>query len=129
MYAVQTTELPGVIMNHQQENTRVGRIILQGDILEYNPIEITLVVDEKLTVWRDIIALMQKYHIQGTNTCESISSEYWLELRDNRNNYMFRISLHNCYLRSVSNLEYSTSKENEILLLRITLDYDYFDIV
>lgn len=127
-YFVQTTDLPGININHQQENTKVGRILLQGDIAEYNPIEISFILDEDLNIWKKIINIIQSYHVPGTNTCNVITGTSWLEIRDNRNNYLFKIILHNSYIRTVNNIEYSTNKENDNVVLRVTLEYDYFTI-
>lgn len=129
IYQVQDTELPGIEVNHVQENTRVGHINIQGSTSKYNPIKLTVLVDEDLKVWKELIGVMQKYHIPGTNECEPLVGDSWIEFRDNRNNYMFKVELKNCYISSVSNLSYSTTSNNESLSLDIELIYDYFEII
>lgn len=129
LYAVQDTDLPGISVNHINQNTSVGNINLQGDIAEYTPVKVSLIMDEKLLIWKEIIALMQKYHIPGTNQCEPVVGDSWLELRDNRNNYLFKIELKNTYIKTVSAMKYSTTSENIYLTLDIEIVYDYFEVV
>lgn len=128
MYQVQSTDLPGMSINHPKENTRVGVINIQGDIAEYSPIRMSILVDEKLVVWKELIGIMQKYHIPGTNTCEPLVGDSFIEFRDNKNNYMFKIELKNSYITSVGDLQYTTSGDNSILELSVEIVYDYFII-
>ena len=128
MYQVQKTDLPGISLTHIKEATKVGHINLQGDIAEYSPITMTILVDEKLVVWKELIGIMQKYHVPGTNTWVPLVGDSWIEFRDNRNNYMFKIELKNSYITSVGDLTYTTTGDNEILELQLELVYDFFEI-
>lgn len=127
-YYVQEVNLPGVSINHPVENTRVGTINLQGDVLSYNNLNLRLLVDEKLNLWKEILATFQKYHIPGTNTCEPVVGESFLEVYDGKNNYMFKVSFHNCYLSNLEDLNYMSTSDNETLVLGLTIVYDYYTI-
>lgn len=129
IYQVQQAELPSISVNHQNEATRVGYINLQGAVAEYSPIRLSILVDEDLVVWRELIGIMQKYHVPGTNVCEPFTGDSWVEIRDNKNNYLFKLELKNTYIKSVSNLTYTTSGDNELLTLDVELVYDYFEVI
>ena len=129
LYRVQETELPGITVNHINENTKVGVINIQGSIAEYSPISITLILDEDLLIWKEIIKIMQKYHTPGTNLCEPLVGDSWIEIRDNRNNYKFKLELKNTYIKSIGNVTYKTTGDNEIITVKIELVYDYFEVI
>lgn len=128
-YQIQQVDLPGISMAHQTESTKVGYINLQGDMAEYSPIRMSILVDEDLLVWRELIAIMQKYHIPGTNLCNLITGDSWLEVRDNRNNYLFKLEIKNSYIKSVGSVNYTTAGDNEIITVDVDMVYDYFLIV
>lgn len=128
LYSVQQTELPSVDMEHPRMNTRSGVINVQGDIVEYQPITITFIIDSKLERWKEIMSVMQRYHIAGTNTCESVTGTSWVEIRDNNNNYLFKVVLHESYFKNIGALRYSSAEDDEVLSLEVTIVYDYFTI-
>lgn len=127
-YAVQTCELPSVMINHQQFMNRSGQINLQGDVAEYMPMNITFIIDSKLERWKDIIGVIQTYQTPGTSECNVMEGTAWVEVQDNSNNYLFRVVLHNTYLKEVGALRYSSGDDDDILTLECTLVYDYFTI-
>lgn len=128
LYAIQQTELPSINIEHPLMNTKVGIINMQGDVVEYQPINITFIIDSKLERWKEIIGVFQKYHKQGTNQCEVLSGTCWVEVRDNNNNYLFRVVLHNSYFKTVGALRYSSIEDDDVLSLEVTIVYDYFTI-
>ena len=128
-YQIQQVALPGISMAHQAEATKVGYIHLQGDIAEYDSIRLTVLVDEKLVVWKELITIMQKYHVPGTNLCNPITGDSWIEIRDNRNNYLFKLELKNSYIKSIGSVTYATNGDNEIITVDVDMVFDYFLIV
>ena len=128
LYAVQQTELPSIDIEHPRLTTKVGIINNQGDVAEYQPITITFIIDSKLERWKEIIGVFQKYHKQGTNQCSVFSGTSWIEVRDNNNNYLFRVTLHESYFKTVGALRYASNEDDEVLSLEVTIVYDYFTI-
>jgi hypothetical protein len=127
-YFIQEWNLPGISINHQTESTKVGIINLQGDINEYAPLDLKLIVDEDLLLWKEIVQVFQKYQIPGTNQCEPITGESFIELYDSKNKYLFKVVFHNCYFKNLGDLRYMTTDDNEIITVDLSIVYDYYTI-
>jgi hypothetical protein len=128
IYSVQATELPGINISHPEIATRVGMMYQQGSVVSYNPINIRLIIDHSLKGWKDIMSLIQKYHIPNSNTNECLTGTSWLEISDNNNNYLFKIVLHNSLIRTVNNVQYSSAEDDDVVILDAEIVYDYFTI-
>jgi hypothetical protein len=127
-YRIQEWVIPGMTMNHIQQQTKVGIVNLQGDIMEYNDLEIKLLVDENLSLWKEIVGVLQTYHKPGTNICETTIGDAWVEVYDSKNKYLFRINFKNCYIKSLEDLRYLTTDDNEVVTVGLILIYDYYVI-
>jgi hypothetical protein len=127
-YRIQHWTIPGLVVSHQQMNSRSGPINLQGDSVDYNPLTVKLLVDEKLNSWKEIVSVFQKYQIPGTNTCIPITGESIVEVYDSKNNYLFKVIFHNCYLHTLSDLDYTTTDDNEEITLDLSIVYDFYTI-
>ena len=128
LYAVQQTELPSVDADHQKLNTKMGGINFQADVVEYQPLMITFIIDSRLNRWREIMGVIQKYQTPGTNQCTAVQGTSWIEVRNNNNDYLFRVVLHDSMIRTVGALRYSSNEDDDILSLDVTFVYDYFTI-
>jgi hypothetical protein len=127
-YRIQQWDIPGISIDHQGQGTRVGNIFLQGDMLEYNPLDIKLIVDENLKLWKELVSVFQKYQIPGTNTCELAQGDSWVEVYDSKNKYLFKIYFHNCYIKSMGALNYMSNEDADIVTLDLSIVYDYYTI-
>lgn len=127
-YFIQEWNLPGISINHQVENTKAGIINLQGDITEYAPLDLKLIVDEDLLLWKEIVQVFQKYQIPGTSECTPITGDSFIELYDSKNKYLFKVVFHNCYFKNLGDLRYMTTDDNETITVDLSIVYDYYTI-
>lgn len=127
-YTIQEWNIPGLTISHPEMNTRSGPMFLQGDFLQYNTLDMKILVDEELVVWREFIGIFQKYQIPGTNTCIPITGDSFIEVYDSKNKYLFKVYFYNCYFKAIGDLRYMTNEDNEIITTDISIAYDYYTI-
>ena len=127
-YHIQDANIPGISITHPQETTRVGIVNFQGNIITYNELSVKLLVDEDLLAWKEIVKIFQTYHVPGTSDCLPIVGESFMEIFDSKSNYLFKICFHNCYLHSLGDLSYTTTDDNNLVILDVVLVYDYYTV-
>lgn len=127
-YYIQEWNIPGVVTAHPSEKTRMGQMVINGDMIEYRPLYLKLLIDEDLVIWKDIISVMQSYQKPGTNTYIPIEGESFVEVYDSKNKYLFKIVFHGSFIESVGELNYMTLDDNEPITLSLTILYDYYTV-
>jgi hypothetical protein len=128
LYAVQQTELPSIDIDHPRIANRSGIFNMQGDVAEYQPIVISFLVDSRLERWKELIKVFQTYHTPGSSECTVLRGTSWIEVRNNNNDYLFKVVLHESYFKSISSLRYASNEEDDVLSVEVTVVYDYFTI-
>jgi hypothetical protein len=130
VYSVQTVDIPGMSVNHLVQDSPAGTFVLPGNIVSFEPLKLSIIVDEHLDVWNTFYNYLQNYHVVGTTDYHCNKHEIsWLEIYDNKNNYLFKIEFNNCYLKSVSSLKYASDANDSTLSVDIEILYDYYTIV
>lgn len=129
LYNIQMCNLPGMQFSHIQISRRAVQGNIQGDTLVYNDLNIDIIVDEKLEVWKDIVQSMQRMRDPKTSNGEQIERMSWLEIHDDNSNKVLRIELSGSMIESLGDLEFNTTGEDEIISLPVTVKYDYYKIV
>ncbi|MHB8097985.1 MAG: hypothetical protein ACYDD5_00135 [Sulfuricurvum sp.] len=129
LYNIQTCNLPGMQFNHIQVSHRAVQGFLQGDTIDYNDLNIDIIVDENLEVWKDIVTSMQIMREPKTSTAEKIERMSWLEIHDDNSNRVLKIELSGSMIESIGDLDFTTTGDDEVILLPVTIKYDFYKIV
>ena len=124
-YFISSFKLPNIELEGQEIRTHTGKITLPGEVALFNPCTISLIVDEKLEVYKKFFELLNKYNKVGTSAGCGRIADSWIEVFDSKNHYLFRIVFHNSKLDSIGEFTYSNG-DNQILTLDIVLKFDYF---
>lgn len=128
-YSIQEVNLPGLSFSHIQAANRSALLNLQGDTLTFNDLILNIIIDEKLTVWKEIIGTMLKMRDAYSTKGENIEEMSFLEIHDDNSNLVLKLEFSGCMIETIDDLSYSTISEDEIVTCSVTIKYDYFRIV
>jgi len=127
-YYLQECNLPGLSFSHIEmpKNAVLGNI--QGDTITYSPLSISIIIDEKLETWKNIINVAQKMRNPVSSTGEPISKWGHLTIQDDNTNQVVKLEFRDMMLESISDLTYSTTSEDEIITCTVDIKYDFYTI-
>lgn len=131
VYAIQEVNLPGLSFSHIQASKNSANLFLQGDTLNFNDLTVNIIVDEELTVWKDIVNKMFKMREQYEGTGQLVDLENsmsWLEIQDDNTNKILKLEFYNCMIESIDDLSYNSTGEDDVITVSLTLKYDFYKI-
>jgi len=129
IYSIQECNLPGISFSHIQINKSSVTGNFQGDTATYNDLSLTLIVDEKLTIWKDIVKTLQKMRDPYPSEAEEIVEYSYLEIHDDNSNLVVKLEFVDCLIESIGDLIYNTTEEDEIMTCEVSIKYDYYNII
>jgi len=128
-YSIQEAPLPGLAFSHIQTSRNAVLGNIQGDTITYNDLTLSFIMDEKLTIWKEIVGKMIKMRDPNQITAEQIEKYGYLEIHDDNSKEVLKLEFINCMIESIDDLQYSTTSEDEIITCSVTIKYDYYNIV
>jgi len=126
IYYVQSTNLPGLSLNHISTSTRSMSLNFQGDTLVFNDLNLNIILDEELNTWKDIVNTIFKMRKDGVGTLADQTS--WLEIHDDNSNLILKLFFHGSLIESIGDVEYESNSEDDILTLPLTIKYNFYSI-
>ena len=150
IYFVTEVNLPGIAFSGDAiMNSRYKSMPFMGDTLDFSPMEMTFLVSEGLSNYREIhdwmtgigfpdnvdqfkTAISEDAGLkptQGGSNADpsSLTSDATLTILTNKNNPSLQVSFRNCYPTSLSGLTFSTQGTDEQLTATVTMNYDLYD--
>lgn len=153
-YHVTEANLPGIAFGGDAIlNTRYTSMPFMGDTLDYSPLELTFMVQEDLSNWREIHdwmsgigfprdtkqyadAIAEASEEKGATTKGGLANpsvlttDATLTLLTNKNNPVIQVNFRNCYPTSLSGLSFTTQDADATpLTATVTMSYDIYEIV
>lgn len=128
LYRVQSCNLPGVSFSHIQTSKSSVIGWIQGDTIQYNDITLDIILDEGLKTWKEIINKIIKMRDPETSDGSNLEAESWLEIHDDNSNIVLKLILNGSRIDSISDVIFSTITEDEVLVMPLTIKYDYFTV-
>lgn len=128
-YAIQECNLPGMNFSHIQIASSAVFGNMEGDTVTYNDLIISLIIDEDLVVWKEIINKMQRMRNPITSEGELIKKMGYLEIHDDDSNPILKIEFTDMMVEVIDDLNYNTTDEDEVITCTVTLRYDYYTII
>lgn len=140
----QAVNLPGVSMGEILQPTPFVDLYRPGEKILYDTLNITFIVDEDLTSWREIHDWIRGLTFpkdfseyrrlpQLSKFASDTTPQYadaTLTLLTSSNNVNYRIVLHECFPTSLSSLMFSAADSpDSVLTSDATFRFSYFDIV
>lgn len=149
-YFVSTVNIPGISFSGDATvNTRFKSLSLMGDTLDYGDLELSFIVNEDLSNYREIHDWMigiafPKNNQQFTNAMNSapqtkptlgrksplsqLASDATLTILTNKNNPNIRVNFKACYPTTLSGLSYNAqTTDSEQLTANVTFKYDIYE--
>ena len=126
-YATEIT-LPGVTTTIQEISGRQGALVnMSPATMTYNPLSITVVLDEDYKVWQDIMSNIN-INVQD-GTFENKYFDFWITVNDDMGNTVMKIEYHSCTIESVGDLSLSSKDDMTEQTFTIDIKYDWFEII
>jgi hypothetical protein len=129
LYRVQSCNLPGISFSHSMISKGAVQGWLQGDTIQYNDITLDIILDEGLKSWRDIVETAIRMRNPESSDGENIERTSWLEIHDDNSKVILKLVLNNSRIDNISDVIFSTITEDDILVMPITVKYDYFTVI
>ena len=156
VYFVQEINLPGIAFSGDAiMNSRYKAMPFMGDTLDFSPLELSFLVQEDLSNYREIHDWMtgigfpkdNQQYIEAINTEQEMNpilskvdnakaagkpsvlmSDATLTMLTNKNNPNLRVNFKNCFPTSLSGLDYTTQgTDTEQLSATVTFKYDIYE--
>lgn len=128
LYSIQTCNIPGLSFNHIVTSHRSIKVNLTADTLEFGDLSVSIILDEDLEIWKDIVNTMFTIREQDEGIGVVVEKESWLEIHNDDSKTILKLWFHRCMLSSISDLDFNTTSEDEILVLNVVIKYDHYTI-
>ena len=130
-YAIQEVNLPGLSINSVDISRRGIMGHMSGDTLTYNDLSISLIMDEKLLIWKELVeALQDKVDPKKAQGDISNNSQKmaWMIIQDDNAKEILKLNFYGVSLGGIEDMQYSSNTEDEIITCPIVVKYDYFTV-
>lgn len=139
-YFCQTFNLPGLSMSEIVRNTPFVDLYVYGDKVQYEPFDLTFMVDEDLRTWLEmhnwITGLtfpkgFEQYRrlIKENKDYGGTVSDATMTVMSNKNMPNIRITFRDCFPTSVSSITFDyTMDASMTLTASASFRYNYFDV-
>ena len=120
--------LPGVSTNIQETSGRAGAAINYSPAnMIYNPLSITVLLDEDYKVWQDIL---KEVHIDvTTGTFKNEYFDFWVEVFNDMGKSVMKTEFHSCTIESISDLALGSNDDITEQTFTLDIKYDWFEII
>jgi len=120
--------LPGVSTNIQEMSGRAGAAVnLSPADMVYNPLNITVLLDEDYKVWQDILSNINIRVSEGT--FDDKYFDFWIEVYNDMGHKVMKIEYYSCLVESISDLTLGTNEDTTEQTFSVDLKYDFFQII
>lgn len=102
-----------------------------GDNITFNPLSLTLLVDEDLQSYLELYKMLIEMKNPETAQIQEWDKSTFtgiLAITTNKNNIHYIITFYDCWVSSVTDLIFSTTNEDQPLTFNIDIYYSYFKI-
>lgn len=127
-YNVQNVIIPGIDTTNIEVPNRGVMAMVQGDQIDFQELNVTILVDEELNTWKDLMKHMFDHIELPSGNFELNQANSWITIRDSAGRVMLNLVFHNSNITNVGSLSYDTTGEDTELTLDVSLRYDYFSI-
>ena len=130
-FFVQEGGIPGFSLSQIDIPHVSQRFPRPGDAITFNPLSLTLLVDEDLKTYIELYnELIEMKNPETGEIKEWKDSTFTgiLAITTNKNNYNFIISFYDCWVSSITDLIFSTTSEDQPITFNIEIYYSYFKL-
>lgn len=129
-YYIQSLNIPSIATNIIQLNTQFGQLQVLNDVNTYEHLDLKLIIDEDLEVYKALLKYCQKRHKPGTMyNAEPEYKDIYLIIYNNNNKELLKLVFKNCYLDSIGALDYAFNDDNSEVVTSAIIKYNYFELI
>jgi hypothetical protein len=139
-FFLQSINLPSITLNSVITPTPFVQVNTPGNILSFEQLAITYIVDENMQGWRDIYSWItamgnptSKNKLGNLTTAlgrsNSMVSNAVLLVKSNSNNVNLKFSFKNIFPTELGSLQFTSTETQEFLTSTATFFYDYYEIL
>ena len=129
IYNIQNCNLPGISFSHINVSKSSTKGFVQADTPDYNQLNITIILDENMEIWKSIIKSIQTMREPYESIADDVKSNAWLEIHDDNSSTVVKLEFIDARIESISDVLYTTTDDDEILTVDVTIDYDFFVVI
>lgn len=137
IFFLQSVNLPSITLNSVATLTPFVQVNTPGNILSFEQLSVTFIVDENMQAWRDIYAWItamgnptSKNKLGNLTTAlgrsNSMVSDAVLIVKSNSNNVNLKFSFKNIFPTELGSLQFTSTETQEFLTTTSTFFYDYY---
>lgn len=137
-FLVQSVNLPSITLQSTQVNTPFTALKVPGNIIVYNTMTLTFMIDEDMESWYEIydwitqLGNPKSFDKRGTligsrGSNEDIYSDGTLTVNTNSNNPNWKITFTDMYPTDIGEVQFSTTESQEFLTSTVSFDYTYYE--
>jgi hypothetical protein len=126
-FTIQSVNLPGLNIDiiKQPSRQQVLNPTITTEHLNFNPLELTLILDEDMKNWMEMIKVM----IKSKEEAEYMDyHDGTLKIKGNNGKHIMTLVYTNIVISDISDMQFSTTGENTEQTFNVTIHYDWYDI-
>lgn len=123
---VQRVSLPGISFSNIEASKMAVKFYAPGDTPTYNPLNVDILLDDKLELWKEIVQHFQRGTIPGVGDNNLVEFESFVHIFGEDDKSIMRLNFHHCLLENIGDVEYDSSSEDAELTLSLSINYAYY---
>jgi hypothetical protein len=138
-FFLQSINLPSITLNSVATQTPFVQVNTPGNILTFEQLSVTYIVDENMQSWRDIYSWIttmgnptSKNKLGNLTTAlgrsNSVVSDAVLIVKSNSNNVNLKFSFKNVFPIELGSLQFTSTESQEFLTSSAVFLYDYYTL-
>lgn len=128
IYNIQNVMIPGVDVDSPEVFVNGVKGLLQADALDFQELNITILIDEELKVWKELMAYMFKNVNIPNKTFDVNPAQSWVTIRNSKGEEVMTCTFHDSHITNIGSLSYDSTGEDDELVLDVSIRYDWFEI-
>lgn len=126
---IQNVTLPGINFSTPEIGGRSGaKNLIGGDSFLYNTINIDIILDENLDIYKSLYKKMFKAIDIENGTFEPEDFDFWIEIAGPDGQPVLKTEYYGCKIESISDVDYVAAQDEEIVM-SLTIRFEYFEII
>lgn len=123
-YYLKKCNLPGFVIEPEKINNKVRNIYIQGGTVDFNSLNISVIINESFDIYLKFIDFMQKNKNTELGTINANPFTAVLFITSNKGNPILKAEFEDCVINSISDVELNdASTETVALTFDIVLKY------
>jgi len=124
-FYLKSCNLPGFSLEPEVIRNRLHSHLVSGSNIEYNPLEISVMVDEDFDIYLSILEEIYSYKNPNTGIIQQKPFDTTLFITSNKGNPILKFDYSNCFITNISSPVLNTgSRTVENISFDISIKYD-----